>query len=63
MKIPVIYLKCCLSSVAIAISIWMSRLSLGPTKFVIQWVLGTLVVMQFECKGDHSPPFSAEVKE
>jgi hypothetical protein len=42
-----------------------SRKVLGPTQSPIQWVPGALSlgVKQLGCEADHSPPFSAEVKE
>jgi hypothetical protein len=42
-----------------------SRTALGPTQPLIQWVLGALSlgVKQLGCEADHSPPYSAEVKE
>jgi hypothetical protein len=43
----------------------MSRPVLGPTQPPIQWVLGaiSLGVKRPRREADHSPPFSAEVKE
>jgi hypothetical protein len=41
-----------------------SRLALGPTQPPIQGVLGSLLGAQRPRSGvDHSPPYSAEVKE
>jgi hypothetical protein len=41
-----------------------SRTAQGPTQPPIQWVPGALFleVKQPGCEADHSPPFSAEVK-
>jgi hypothetical protein len=42
-----------------------SKTALGPTQPPIQWVPGALSlgVKRSEREADHSPPFSAEVKE
>jgi hypothetical protein len=37
-----------------------SRTALGPNQPPIQWVLGDLLPW---CKADHSPPYSANVKD
>jgi len=42
----------------------MSRLALGPNQLPIQWVLGALSLglKRLWREADHSPPYSAEVK-
>jgi hypothetical protein len=44
----------------------MSRLTLGPTQPLVQWVPGVLSLriksQVCVCEADHSPPSSAEVK-
>jgi hypothetical protein len=42
-----------------------TRMAQGPTQPPIQWVLGALSLglKRPGCEADHSPPFSAEVKE